>query len=37
MNKCLQCGKETYAFKYFCSIECEVAYTDQLNNSNNRG
>jgi hypothetical protein len=31
MNKCLQCGKETYASKYFCSIDCELAYTDKLN------
>jgi predicted nucleic acid-binding Zn ribbon protein len=36
-NKCLQCGKEIHVVKYFCSIECEVKYTDQQNKQISNG
>jgi hypothetical protein len=36
-KKCLYCGEEVPAYKYFCDIDCEVKHTDQLNNDSTRG
>lgn len=32
MKECLnKCGEKTSSYKWFCSIECEVDYTEKMN------